>query len=106
MTVYRGQIIQAWVEGLDEPKLFLVVSNNRRNASRLGTVLAVRMTTTVKPDLPSIVVLPKHESFTGRIMCDDIEPIYDDQVIKTIGAVSPQTMALVNQALKVALDLP
>lgn len=64
------------------------------------------MTTTVKPDLPSIVVLPKDESFTGRIMCDDIEPIYDDQVIKGIGAVSSQTMALVNQALKIALDLP
>lgn len=43
----RGQVVRADIN-LDEPKLFVVVSNNRRNA-RLGDVLGARLTTSRKP---------------------------------------------------------
>ena len=59
----RGQVIRAEV-GLDEPKLFVVVSNNRRNA-RLGSVLAARLTTSDKPAIPSIVKLNEMEAMNG-----------------------------------------
>ena len=59
----RGQVIRAEV-GLDEPKLFVVVSNNRRNA-RLGSVLAARLTTSDKPAIPSIVKLNETEAMNA-----------------------------------------
>lgn len=100
----RGQVIRADI-GLDEPKLFVVVSNNRRNR-QLGDVLAARLTTSPKPPLPSIVELT-NETLTGRVICDDIMPIYQDEVIGTIiTALSPLAMVAINRALAAALDLP
>lgn len=99
----RGQIVRADI-GLNEPKLFVVVSNNRRNR-RLGDVLAARLTTSQKPALPSIVELTG-ETVSGRVICDDLMPIYEDEVLGVITALSPPTMAAVNRALAAALDLP
>ncbi|TXH08416.1 MAG: type II toxin-antitoxin system PemK/MazF family toxin [Spirochaetes bacterium] len=99
----RGQVIRAEV-GLDEPKLFVVVSNNRRN-NRLGDVLAARLTTSPKPPLPSIVELT-NETLTGRVMCDDLLPIYKDEVVGRVAALSPLAMVAINRALASALDLP
>lgn len=99
----RGQVIRADI-GLNEPKLFVVVSNNRRNR-QLGDVLAARLTTSQKPPLPSIVELTG-ENLTGRVVCDDIVAIYEDEVRGLVAALSPHTMAAVNRALAAALDLP
>lgn len=100
----RGQVIRADI-GLDEPKLFVVVSNNRRNR-QLGDVLAARLTTSPKPPLPSIVELT-NETLSGRVICDDIMPIYQDEVVGTIvAALSPLAMVAINRALAAALDLP
>jgi mRNA interferase MazF len=85
-------------------KPFLVVSNNGRNAA-LGSALAVRITTTSKPPLPSIIPIPHGEPVTGSILCDDIETLYDDDPAEHAGALSPATMRAVNAALKVALSL-
>ena len=105
MTVYRGQIIRADV-GLPEPKLFLVVSNNTRNRSRLGSVVGARLTTSKKFEQDSIVVIPDHE-FSGRVLCDDIEQIYYPEIIgRPLGGLSPSTMMAVDRALAVALALP
>lgn len=105
MTYYRGQVVLANPLDLDEAKRYVVVSNNRRNAN-LGSFLAVRMTTAIKLQRASIVELPATESFTGQVLCDDIEPIYDDEVITVLGGLEPTTMQKVNRGLAAALDLP
>jgi mRNA interferase MazF len=102
-TYLRGQVIRAEV-GLDEPKLFVVVSNNRRNV-QLGSVLAARLTTSDKPAIPSIVKLNETEAMNGYVVCDDIENIYDDEVLSVVSSFSPQTMTLVNQGLLAALGM-
>ena len=91
--------------GLAEPKLFVVVSNNRRN-QRLPQVLAVRLTTTNKPSIPSIVELSHPELFTGRVICDDIVELYENEVLGVRGALSPKAMREVGAGLAAALDLP
>ena len=99
----RGQVVRANL-GLDEPKLLVVVSNNRRN-QHLPQVLAARLTTTAKPALPSIVELAPPEVFTGRVVCDDILEVYENEVLDVPGAMSPRAMAAINVGLKAALDL-
>lgn len=99
----RGQVVRADLN-LGEPKLFLVVSNNRRN-DKLPQVLAVRLTTSTKPMLPSIVELGEGESFIGRVMCDDIVEIYEDEVLAIKGALTPTMMRKVDEGLAAALGL-
>lgn len=99
----RGQVVRADV-GLGEPKLFVVVSNNRRNR-QLGDVLAARLTTSPKPALPSIVELP-NETLTGRVVCDDIVALYRDEIRGVVAALSPLAMVAINRGLAAALDLP
>lgn len=100
----RGQVIRADI-GLSEPKLFVVVSNNRRNR-QLGDVLAARLTTNPEPALPSIVELT-NETLSGRVVCDDILPIYQNEVVGgVVAALSPLAMVAINRALAAALDLP
>jgi mRNA interferase MazF len=89
---------------LDEPKLMLIVSNNRRN-QYLPQVLAVRLTTAPKPPLPSIVTLTHPEAFVGSVVCDDIVEVYEDEVRAVVGAVSPRAMGAISAGLKAALDL-
>lgn len=101
--VNRGQVIRADL-GLDEPKLFLVVSNNRRNQS-LPQVLAVRLTTSGKPNIPSIIELGHPEVFVGRVVCDDIVEIYEDEVLSVVGSLSPGAMRAVNAGLAAALGM-
>ncbi|MDP9182466.1 MAG: type II toxin-antitoxin system PemK/MazF family toxin [Actinomycetota bacterium] len=90
---------------LDDEKYFLVVSNNRRNRN-LPQVLAVRLTTTPKPSLPSIVTLGSSEVFSGRVVCDDIVEIWEDEVRRDLGALSRGAMEAVARGLAAALDLP
>jgi|SRR5215211_7573868 len=99
----RGQVIRANI-GLDEPKLLLVVSNNRRNR-RLPQVLAVRLTTSPMPEIPSIIELSEGEPFAGRVVCDDIVEVYEDEVLAVMGGLRPTTMQLVNQGLMAALGI-
>lgn len=101
----RGRVYAARLTGSPEDKYFLVVSNNRRNRN-LPQVLAVRLTTTPKPALPSIVALPSAEVFTGSVVCDDIVEIWADEVKRDLGALSPAAMSAVARALAAALDLP
>ena len=102
--VARGQVVRADL-GLDEPELLLVVSNNRRN-ERLPQVLASRLTTSDKPSIPSIVELRPPEAFVGRVVCDDIVELYDDEVLGIVGALSPGAMQAVNIGLMAALGIP
>ncbi|MFT4189648.1 MAG: type II toxin-antitoxin system PemK/MazF family toxin [Aeromicrobium sp.] len=98
----RGQVVRADI-GLNEPKLFVIVSNNRRN-QRLRDVLAVRLTTSRKPSIPSIVELDE-TGVAGRAVCDDIVGLYEDEIIGLVAALSPGAMRRVDQGLAAALGL-
>lgn len=107
MTVWppvRGQVVQVAIPGVPEPKLCVVVSNNRRNRA-LPTVLVVRLTTTGKPDIPSIVRLPESEAFHGVAVCDDILEVFEDEVLATRGGLTPAGVRAVEDGLRAALDL-
>jgi mRNA interferase MazF len=100
----RGRVYAAKLSHVGAEKFFLVVSNNRRNAG-LPQVLAARLTTTPKPNLPSIVQLAHPEVFVGTVLCDDITEIYEDEVRRDLGALSPTAMQSVGQGLTAALGL-
>lgn len=101
----RGRVYRAKLDHIDEPKYYLVVSNNRRN-SAFAQVLSVRLTTTApRSPRPAMVELGQSEPFTGWASCDDIETLYPDEVQNDLGAVSPGTMRRVEDGLRAALDL-
>lgn len=103
-TIIRGRIYGAEIEDRGE-KYYLAVSNNRRNA-QLGTFLAVRLTTSRKPPLPSIVHLTDVDApWTGAIVCDDVDKVYADEVTRDYGALPRDTMRRVDEALRAALAL-
>lgn len=85
-------------------KPFLVVSNNRRNKA-LGSALAVRVTTTVKPALASVIPLRQGDPLVGSVMCDDMATLFAGDSLRQVGALSPATMNAVDSGLKVALGL-
>lgn len=99
----RGQVVRAEV-GQDEPKLFLVVSNNQRNR-HFDQVLAVRLTTSRKSERPSIIELGASEAFVGRVLCDDLGPIYPDEVLGVLGGLTPGAMRAVDDGLLAALGI-
>lgn len=100
----RGRVYAAELGDHGE-KWYLVVSNNHRNRN-LGSVLAVRFTTSPKPILPSIVELHASEhGFQGRIVCDDIVEIYEDEVRRDLGGLSTQAMRAVEAGLASALGM-
>jgi mRNA interferase MazF len=105
VTLVRGRVYLVDL-GLDDgPKLMLAVSNNIRN-SQLPEILAVRITTSIKPPMASIIELPAGEPQVGRVLCDRITVIYEDEVIKDMGALSASTMHAVESGLKHALGIP
>jgi mRNA interferase MazF len=101
----RGQVYWADVAGIGR-KPWLIVSNNRRNRN-LPSVLAVRITTTAKyAGMPTVVTLAQSDPVTGFVVCDDLWPVYREEVSDSVGALAPPTMRAVNDALKAALSLP
>lgn len=101
-VLVRGRLHAAVVPPLDVEKHCPVVSDNRRNTG-LGTALVVRLTTSAEPAIPSIVVLPPGEALEGRVLCDDIEVMYPEDVRRSMGALSPPTMRAVGAAPAAAL---
>jgi len=101
----RGRVYVAPLDQVGD-KLWLCVSNNTRN-SRLDEFIAVRLTTTRKPVMPSIVPLSAADQpLVGSVVCDDVGPIYLDQVTRDAGALSAVTLRRVDTALKYVLSLP
>lgn len=100
----RGRVYAARLSNLSQDKYFLVVSNNRRNTA-LPQVLAVRLTTTAKPVIPSIVPLDSPEVFVGNVVCDDIIELWEDEVRRDLGALTPAAMRRVEQGLAAALGI-
>lgn len=102
--IVRGRIYGARLDELPE-KYYLAVSNNQRNR-KLPSFLAVRLTTSPKPALDSIIELEAADApLSGRVLCDDIVTIFHDEVTADRGALRPPTMRRVDQALRNALAL-
>lgn len=104
MSYYlRGNVY--WFDLGHGEKPWLVVSNNARNRA-VGSALVARMTTSTKPPLESIVDLDHADApFVGRVLCDDIETLYDGDAARHGGALSLPTMMRVDQGLRVAFAL-
>lgn len=102
MAFIRGNVYFADLGAGDKP--WLVVSNNGRNDA-LGSALVVRITTSVKPPLASIVELSSADPVVGRVLCDDITVLYDDDLHRHTGALTLATMNKVGAALRIALAL-
>lgn len=98
----RGRVYMADLGHGEKP--YLVVSNNARNR-KLQDCLAVRITTTVKPDIMSIVVLSPIDPLVGRVLCDDIVAVYRDELRRDVGALCGATMSQVAVGLRFALSL-
>lgn len=101
--LHRGRFYLAKL-GDDEPKYFLVVSNNLRNR-KLDSVITVRVTSTDKSGFPAGVKLSREDTLEGWVYCDDIVEIWEDEVMKDHGAATPNTMASVEVALCHALGI-
>lgn len=99
----RGQVYR--VDAGYGPKPWVVVSNNVRNR-QLDDVLAARITTTSKPELPTIVRLEPEDPLVGVVLADEVEPLFRDELTTQLGALSPRTIMRLNRALKIALGLP
>ncbi|GAA4693400.1 type II toxin-antitoxin system PemK/MazF family toxin [Phytohabitans rumicis] len=103
-TPARGQVYWAEVGGIGR-KPWLVVSNNQRNR-HLESFLAVRITTTDRhAGMPTVVRLSQDDPLVGYVVCDDLGPVYRDEIVKSAGAVSGRTMLAVNDALRAALAI-
>ncbi len=98
--IARGRIYLAplGTDGAADNNYWLCVSNNIRNP-RLDEFIAVRMTSTRKPQLSTWVSLTSQDKPWVSIACDDLGPIWKDQVIKDAGALSAPAMRKVEQAL-------
>ncbi|MDQ2710217.1 MAG: type II toxin-antitoxin system PemK/MazF family toxin [Actinomycetota bacterium] len=103
--ILRGRIYGATLTERLGEKYYLTVSNNQRNAA-LGSFLAIRLTTTEKPRLDSIVRLDFRDGpWVGAALADDIVEIYRDEVTRDLGALPLTTMHRVDAAIRAALAL-
>lgn len=104
VTPVRGRIYGAQLGDYGE-KFYLAVSNNNRNR-QLPSFLAIRLTTTKKPPLDSIVQLGDIDKpWMGCVLADDIVELYRDEVTRDLGALPAATMSRINDALRAALAL-
>ncbi len=102
MPALRGTVY--WADLGSGRKPWLVVSNNGRNRY-LGTMLAVRITTSTKPSMPTIVELSAGDPLVGRVLCDEVALMYPEDVSGFAGGLMLETMMRVDAGLRAALAL-
>jgi mRNA interferase MazF len=102
----RGQVYRVKL-GAQDPKPYVVVSNNMRNRA-LDSVLAARITTTDKSRIPTAVGLGPDDPQVGYILADDIVEVWKDELETGdhLGCLAPMTLLRLNDALAQALGLP
>jgi mRNA interferase MazF len=83
---------------------WVVVSNNGRNRN-LKSALVARITTAAKPQLESIVELTAADPVEGRVLCDDLTLLTQEDVRRHAGALTEETMMRVAHGLRAALAL-
>lgn len=97
----RGQVYLADIGFGAKP--WVVISNNQRNAT-LRSVLVARITTTSTHQAPTIVDLGRDDPLVGRVLCDDVQQLFRDELGRNCGALSRDSMARVNQGLRSAMS--
>lgn len=102
MNPVRGRVYMADLGHGAKP--WLVVSNNARNTA-LPDCLAVRITTSPKPDLATVVPLGPADPLEGSVLCDDLEQLDRGELVRDVGALSLGTMVKVATGLRAALAL-
>src|SRR4051794_13007788 len=102
MPPIRGTIY--WADLGSGRKPWLIVSNNGRN-QHLDDYLAVRVTTSDKPSLPTIVELAPGDPLVGRVLCDEIALLFDSDLDGFAGGVMLDTMMRVSAGLRAALAI-
>lgn len=82
---------------------WVVLSNNSRNRN-LDTVLAAPITTTSRHvRVPTVVPLTAADPLRGYVLVDDIVQLCHEELIESLGALSPATMTEISKALRIAL---
>jgi mRNA interferase MazF len=106
----RGQLFRVWHAGRGDPKpsrVFVVVSRQELVESRYSTVICAPVYTVYAGLASQVPVGPdeglKHDSC---IHCDGLVSIEKAQLTDYIGTLSAEKLAALDQALRVALDLP
>ena len=102
--ILRGRVVWATIDESVGRNPYVVVSNNARNQA-MQSFLAARITTTRKPDIPSVVILAAGEPLRGSVLCDEVMLMWTDEVIDEVGALSPQAMTAVEAGLRSVLGL-
>lgn len=100
----RGRVYLVDSPSAPDAKFYVIVSNNTRNRN-LVSALGVRLTTSSVPALPTVVPLSSADPLVGFVLCDAITELFDDEIKKESGALSPKTMRLINEGLMNALAL-
>lgn len=104
MILSRGNVY--WADLGHGEKPWLVVSNNARNNALPSALVARITTTTKKPDIDSVVQLEHADlPLVGRVLCDEVETLYEDEVSRHGGALTPGTMMRVDRGLRAAFAL-
>jgi mRNA interferase MazF len=104
-VVTRGRIYGAVLAKDVGEKYYLAVSNNARNKV-LDSFLALRLTTSSKPQLDTVVRLDQSDGpWIGAFLADDITEVFRDEVTRELGALRPGTMRRVDDALRAALAI-
>lgn len=101
----RGEVYHVDFEDRG-PHFYIVVSNDVRNR-KLKTVLSVMVTSNeAKRGIPTAVEMAVGDPVHGFAMADDIIELWEDEVSeRPKGAITLETMARLNAALKIALGL-
>ena len=87
----RGEVWQADLPELSG-KLYVVVSDNKRNRYA-ESALAARLTTTSRHShLPTKIPIRRGEQLSGWVGCDNIVELYDEDLVKQVGVLGPQQM--------------
>ncbi|MGP3954429.1 type II toxin-antitoxin system PemK/MazF family toxin [Nonomuraea sp. 3N208] len=100
----RGHVYMADLGEEYGEKPYVIVSNNARNRA-LPSYLAVRITTSAKPPLPSIIELTAEDPVVGRALCDDIVILFPEDLRRELGGLSLQTTMRIGQGLRHALAI-
>jgi mRNA interferase MazF len=85
----------------------LVVSTDEFNQGPAGLVIVVPMTTTER-GIPLHVSVDPPEGGVDRrsfIKCEDVRSISEQRLVRHFGVVSPNTLSLVADRLRIVLDL-
>jgi mRNA interferase MazF len=101
----RGSVWECEFEEGGAPKPAVIVSANGRNHSRWPVVHVLRVTTAPKDPRPTVIPLPHGECVTGSVLCDELYPVYKDELGKQLGALSPRIMREVDNGLRAMLGL-